>query len=886
MISDSIRAAWSRAAAVFRPARLDADLDAEIASHLRAAIEDNIRLGMTPEEARRQALVRFGTVASAMEQQREARGLPALDLLRQDLRFTLRTLRRDPAFAAIVVLVLALGIGANVAVFSVVNTILLRPLPFSDPGKLVWFAANRGEGGLSSQTYTVSAFEEFHRHNHSFQDLTSYQTFFNSVQYKLMGRGDPVPLAGVQVAENFFPMLGVTPSLGRLFTPEECRKGGRAAALLSYQFWQRQFGGDPSIVGRAITINADPADITGPVTVVGVLPQSFDFGAVFSPGMQVDFFVPAYMHFWRTWGNTLAVVGRLKPGISVAQAQAETDLLFPQLKAANRDWWWDYPTALSILRDHVSGKLRRSLYVLWSAVGLMLLIVCINVSNLMLARTLSRGKEFAMRTALGAGRGRLARQLLTESLALTGAGAVLGFLFAWAVTFALARQTQIALPLLSTVHVDGAALAWSLLIAIAAGSLFGLAPALRITSGNLQNTLKDSGPGMSHGKGHQRLRSVLVVSELALACLLLIGAGLLLRSFLRVLDVDLGFEPAHVAAVKIELNDGGKLERRTPVLQQILQRVRAIPGIEAAGVTDMLPLDRNRSWGLVAKENSNDNAPHSAFVYVVSPGYLQVMGMRLVAGRDLSWHDGPETQHAVVINEAAARREWPGQDPIGRLAYGPGRGEARIVGVISDVRESSLEERASVQMYIPMTQFDPEGAELVVRTRLPVSTVGPEVMSALRDLNPGQPRTEFRTIQRIVDHAVSPRRFLVLLVASFAVFGVILASLGIYGVISYAVSRQSQEIGIRMALGASAARVQLGVLSGTLRLALIGIGIGAAASLAAARAIASLLFGAGAADPLVFAAMMVLLAAVALLAGYVPARRASRIDPMAVLRGV
>jgi predicted permease len=448
------------------------------------------------------------------------------------------------------------------------------------------------------------------------------------------------------------------------------------------------------------------------------------------------------------------------------------------------------------------------------------------------------------------------------------------------------RQSQIALPLLSTARVDSAALGWAFLIAIAAGAIFGVVPALKVSSGNLQDVLKDSGPGMSRGKGHQRLRSVLVVSELALACVLLIGAGLLLRSFLRVLDVDLGFQPSHVAAIKIEINDEGKLERRAPVLQQILQRVRAIPGIEAAGMTDMLPLDRNRSWGLEAKDNPNDKAPHTAFVYVVSPGYLETMGMRLREGRDLSWHDGPKSEQVAVINEAAARREWPGQDPIGRLAYGLGRGETRVVGVISDVRESSLEERASVQTYIPMTQFDPEGAELVVRTRLPISTIEPAVMSALRSLNPAQPRTEFRPIQQIVDHAVSPRRFLVLLVASFAVFGVILASLGIYGVISYSVSRQSQEIGIRMALGASAARVQLGVLSDTLRLALIGIGIGGAASFAVARAIASLLFGSGPADPLVFTAMMLLLVAVALLAGHIPARRASRIDPMAVLRSV
>jgi predicted permease len=883
---DSIRQAWNRVLAVFRRGSLDSDLDAEIASHLDAAIEENLRRGLAPAEARRQALARFGGVTQTRERHREARGLPALDVLRQDLRFTLRTLWRDRAFAGVVILVLAMGIGANVAVFSVVNTILLRPLPFREPDRLVWFATNGGKGGLSEQTYTVSAFEEFQRHNASFQDVTSYQTFFNSAQYKLTGQGDPLPLVGVEVAGNFLPMLGVEPVLGRLFTPDECRKGGRAVALLSHQFWQRQFGGDPAVVGRTISISAAPADISGPVTVVGILPASFDFGSVFSPSMQVDLYVPAYMDFWRTWGNTLAVVGRLKPGVSVGQAQAEADILFPQLKDTHKDWYADYKSTLSILQDRVSGKLRRSLYVLWCAVGLILLIVCINVSNLLLARTLARGKEFALRTALGAGRGRLIRQLLTESLVLSGAGAVFGLAFAWAVTSYLARQSQMALPLLSTVRVDSAALAWTVLIAMSAGAIFGLAPAFKVSGRNLQEGLKDGGPGMSQGRRHERLRSTLVVSEVALACVLLIGAGLLLRSFLRLLDVDLGFEPTHVAAIKIEFDDGGSMSRRGPVLQEILQRVRAIPGIEAAGMTDMLPLDRNRSWGLVAKENVNDRKEHGAFVYVVSPGYLQTMGMRLRRGRDISWRDQSDTQHAVVINEAAARREWPGQDPIGRAAYGPGRGEARIVGVISDVRESSLEDQASVQMYIPITQFQPEGTELVVRTRLPISVVEPAVLSTLRAVNPGQPRTQFRAIQQIVDHAVSPRRFLVLLVSAFAGFGLILAALGIYGVISYSVTRQSQEIGIRMALGATAAQVQLGVIVQTLRLALIGMGIGSAASFAVAKGIATLLFGTAPTDPAIFAAMVALLGAVALLAGHIPARRASRIDPMAVLRGV
>jgi predicted permease len=603
--------------------------------------------------------------------------------------------------------------------------------------------------------------------------------------------------------------------------------------------------------------------------------------------MKVDFYVPAYMDFWRTWGNTLAVIGRLKPGISVGQSQAEADLLFPRPKELHSDWFSDYKSMLSGLQERVSGRLRRSLVVLWCAVGLILPIVCVNVSNLLLARATSRGKEFAMRTALGAGRGRLIRQSLTESLMLSGAGAVLGLAVAWGITFYLARQNQMTLPLLATVRVDSVAFAWTAVIAAVAGAIFGLAPALKVSGGNLHESLKDGGAGMSQGRRHERVRSALVISEVALACVLLVGAGLLLRSFLRVLDVDLGFEPARVAAIPIELNDDGKLARRGPELQEILQRVRAIPGIEAAGVTDMLPLDRNRGWGFVAKENVNDKTvPHGAFVYVVSPGYLETMGMRLRSGRDISWQDRADTQHAVVINRAAAQREWPGKDAVGRAAYGPGRGEALVVGVIDDVRETSLEERAGAQMYIPMTQFDPEGAELVVRTRLPISAIEPAVMAVLRSLNPAQPRTQFRAIQQIVDHAVSPRRFLVLLVSCFAAFGLVLASLGIYGVISYSVSRQSQEIGIRMALGATAGRVRLGIVTQTLRLTLIGIAIGTVVSYVMARAIASLLFGTDATDPLVFAAMVLLLGTVALLAGQIPARRASRIDPMTVLRGL
>ena len=876
----ALRQALERLRSFFRKTPMDRDLDAEMAAHLAFAIEENLRRGLSPEEASRQALVRFGGVAQSREQHREARGLPALDLLLQDLRYTFRTLRRDRGFASVAVLILALGIGANIAVFSVVNTILLRPLPFRDPQQLVWMASDRGVGGLSAVTYTVAAYEEFQRHNRSFQNVTSYDPYFGDTDYKLTGRGEPQQVAGVAVAGDFFPTLGVKPDLGRLFTPEECRKGGRAAVLLSHFFWRRQFAADPSIVGQAIMLSDNP------VTVVGVLPASFDFGSVFAPGLKMDIYVPAIMDLYRNTGNTLALLGRLRPGVAVAQAQAEVDVLMPQIRAAHKDWYGDYATKMTELKDYVSGKLRRSLVVLWCAVGLILLIVCVNLSNLLLARTAARGKEFALRSALGAGRARIVRQLLTESLVLAGAGAMLGLGIAFAITWYLARQGSIALPLLSTVQIDGAALAWTLLIALAAAALFGLAPSLRGSGANLQDALKDAGHGMSSGKRHDRLRAALVVSEVGLACVLLVGAGLLLRSFLRVLDVDLGFLPSKAAAIKIDYNDAGKRERRGAILQEILRRASAIPGIQGAGIVDMLPLDRNRSGGLQAKGRiyGKGEDPGAAFEYVVTPGYLRAMGMQIREGRDFSWQDTPTSQPVVIVNQVAARRHWPGQDPLGRIALVDGQ-DFRVVGVISDVRESSVEERPGLEMYLPATQADPEGAELVVRSQVPPEALASSLLRTLRAYNPEQPAAEFRPIQSIVDHAVSPRRFFVLLVAIFAGLGLLLASLGIYGVISYSVTRQTQEIGIRMALGATTQRVQLGVIGRTMRLVLAGIALGTITSLIAARWIAALLFKTEPTDPAAFAGTVLLLSAVALIAGYIPARRASRIDPMIALRG-
>ena len=442
-----------------------------------------------------------------------------------------------------------------------------------------------------------------------------------------------------------------------------------------------------------------------------------------------------------------------------------------------------------------------------------------------------------MRRALGAGRTRLIRQLLTESLLLTSAGALLGLALAYGIAIYLAHQGSIALPLLSSLKIDGRALAWTLVISLLAAVFFGLLPNLKISAGNLQEALKDSGAGMTHGKKHDRMRSVLVVSEIALACVLLVRAGLLLRSFLHVLDVDLGFQPSRAAAVTVDYDDGDNSAKRSAILQRMLGRVKAIPGIEAAGITDNLPARSQSRLGLIGeREGLSQGELPGAFVSIVTPGYLEAMGMQLRAGRDLNWSDAPDGPLVVLLNRTAANNLWPNEDPVGRIALVNGK-DARVIGVVSDVRESSLESRPGWQMYLSSSQNSPDGAELAVRTKLPPDVLASSVMSTLRELNPGQPATEFRTIQQIVDHAVSPRRFFVWLVSLFAALGLVLASLGIYGVISYSVSRQTQEIGIRMALGATANRVQSSVISRTLRLALVGIAIGTVASFMVAKAI-------------------------------------------------
>lgn len=876
-----IREAFNRLRSFFRNEPLDREFDAEMSSHLEMAIEENVRRGLPVAEARRLALVRFGGAQQTRELHRDTRGLPWLDLLNQDLRFTFRSLRRDRGFATIAVLTLALGIGANVAVFSVVNTLLLRPLPFPDSQQLVRIVEKNGKAGESSKTYSADATEDFERQNRSFQSVSGYFAFTGPDNLKLIGGDQPKPVTGIIVAENFFQTLKVAPAAGRMFRAQEFVQHAQPVALLSYPFWKSQYNGDRGIVGRTVDLSNTP------VTIIGVLPDTFDFGAVFSPGSRVDLFMPYIMDDFRSDGNDLALIGRLKPNVTLAQAQDEADRMFPQLYVEHKhpEYGKPYTAQLTGLKDYVSGKLRRSLVVLWFAVGLTLLIVCVNLSNLLLARASARSKEFAMRGALGAGRGRLLRQLLTESFVLSTAGALLGLSIGFAAIYYLSHQQSLVLPLLGMARVDGAALLWTLLIAFVTAILFGLAPGLRISSGNLQETLKQSGQGASASRKHDRMRSTLVVTEVALASVLLVASGLLLRSFLHVLDVDLGFEPSRAAAISVDINDGGSATKRASAWQEVVRRASLIPGVESAGISDNLPMSRNRSWGIKAKGGDYDNGNFQPiFVYIVSPGYLKSMGMRLTEGHDFDWSDLSNDHDVVIVNETVARHLWPGRSAIDRIAIASGR-DSRIIGVAADVRETSAEDGAGWQMYLPATKnFGPEGSYLVLRSKLPSASLAPAVMRMLRQINPGQPATEFKPVQNLVDHATSPRRFFLLLVTIFAGLGLLLASLGIYGVISYSVARETQQIGIRMAVGATQQRVMLDVIGKTLRLAFIGIAFGAALSLLFARLISSLLYGTAPSDPSTFLASAALLCAVALLAGYLPARRASKIDPLIALR--
>jgi predicted permease len=821
-------------------------------------------------------------LSDALDHPTHPKDVIAMNGFRQDVVYAWRSLRRAPAFALLTAVVIGLGVGAATAVFSVIQPLLLAPLPFEEPDELTWIALNDGSGeSLSAVTSRSSNVRDFREMASSFEGITAFNAFSGQEGYTLEADGQVQRISGYGVAGDFLDVLGVTPAFGRGWRPTEYTWDDPATVVLSHGFFQQRFGGDPSIVGRTVTLNGEATE------VIGVLPASFDFGSVFTPAQQVDF-----LTIWEisdrtdNWGNTVHMIGRLRPGATVSGAQAELDGIVAALQEAQPDRW-GLGAHLTPLREKISAPVRSSLFLLMGAAATVLLIVCVNVSNMLLARAPGRAKEIAVRKAMGASRYRLSRQLVIESTLTALAGSLAGAGLAWAATRAVSATAGIRVPLLDQVHVDSTALLFAVVISVLTGVIVGLAPALQVGEGEEADVLRSGGRTASSSRGARRVREGLVVAEVALASVLLVAGGLMVRSFQAVMDVELGFEPHNTVAW--QLNPSGDFETNEELarfLSTAADRVASLPGVEAVGLVDALPLGRNRSWGfsVVGHEESEEGGvdlhPH-----IVSAGYLEAMGTPLLEGRYLSRDDVAGSGQAVVVNEAFVRRYFPGASALGQqLSFGQDE-PWEIVGVVADTRHISPESSSGLQVYFTMSQMPDYGAvEMVVRAGMPLESTVAGVRAALAEVDPGMPTQEFWTLDESVTRSVSARRFLLQILTVFGAAALLLAGLGIYGVLAHSVAERRAEIGIRMALGASRPMVLQSVIGRTMTLAALGIAVGIAVSLALGRLLASLVFGVGTTDALTMMAMSGVLLVVALLAGAIPATRAARMEGVRALR--
>lgn len=799
--------------------------------------------------------------------------------LAQDTRYALRAIRRRPSFYSFAALIIGLGVAASTSVFSVVNALFLRPLPFEEPERLVW-VSQASEGSMSVVSSRVDNLRDFRQLSRSFEGLTAYNAFFEYSSYNLTGVGQPERLVGVGVAQNFLDVLGVRPALGRNFDHEESVWNGRPAAILTHGFWTRRFGGDRSVVGQSITLNDQPT------VIIGVLPPSFDFASTFAPASRVDVLLPfPISDETDDWGNTLSIIGRLNPGATVESAQADLDVIVARLQEADPARW-GLGAVVTGLRERIAGRFRGAMLLLSAAAGLVLLVVCTNLANLLLARGHSRRKEMAIRSALGAGRLELVRQWTVEALILAFSGGLVGVLIAGQTGRLVSGTNAISIPLLSNVSVDGMTLLFTLVATLGVGLLIGIVPALQFTHATELTVINDASRGSTEGRRSTAVREGLVIGEVALACVLLVSGGLLLRSFLSVLDVELGYEPDGVAAWEIQATrDFADNSERAAYYNDLIARVEALPGVEAAGLTDTPPLGRNRSWAvsaLGAEDRVGDQV--EAFPRIVGWRYLSVMGIPLSAGRHFTIHDDDESAQVVILNENAAEALFPGQDPLGRIMV-TWNGEWEVIGIVGNVRHQSLEQSSGSEVYFPMAQSDNYSTlTMVVRSPLPLETLAGTVRASLQEVDPMMPSGDFWTLTSVVDRAVSPRRFVLVLVAAFAAVALSLAALGIYAVLSFLVGQRIPEIGIRMALGESAEEVLRRVVGRTLVLAGTGVAIGATAALVVSRLMRSLLYGIDSSDIPTFAAVALVLLLASAAAGFLPAWRASRTDPIQALR--
>jgi putative ABC transport system permease protein len=804
----------------------------------------------------------------------------------QDIRYGFRMLWKSPGFTLVTVLALALGIGANTAIFSVVNTVLLRPLPYPNGERIVFI----GEWSQQVPEMSVSYpnYQDWHAQQQTMEQLAAYR----SANYVLTGVGEPERLDGRQVSARFFNVLGVTPTLGRNFSPDEDKPGANPVALISYGFWQRRLGGDPSIINKPLQLNNES------FTVIGVLPQAFEWQS------PVDVFVPVGLRSdqpnMTERGNHpgMYVLGLLKPNVTVEQARAEIKAIAERLAQQYPDTNGGQSAVLDSLQARAVEDIRPALLILLAAVGFVLLIACANVANLLLARAASRSKEIAIRTALGAGRGRIIRQLLTESLLLSVMGGALGLLFAmWGIDALLAALPE-DLPRLLVVGIglDMPVLLFTLAVSIVTGLLFGLAPALQASKSNLNETLKDGGR-TSAGAGRQHVRNLLVVSEVALSLLLLVSAGLLIKSFSRLQETDLGFDPSNVLTLRVPLPEARYKEsgQVANFWDELLRRVRALPGVESAGLTRGLPMNGGIESGVMVEGQETTN-PKDAVVAVnlfAEPGYFKTLNVQLLKGRFLSEQDTIDAPLAAIVDEMFVARFFPNTDPIGkRLRIGGDRAPLRnIVGVFKHMKHYGPDEEGRVEIYTPYKQIPAEnfananrGLWLAVKTKGDPTSLAPAIRNEVLQIDKDQPISNVGTMEQIVASTVAPQKFATWLLAVFAASAMLLAAIGIYGVMAYSVTQRTHEIGIRMALGAARRDVLRMVVLQGMKLALFGVALGLVGAFALTRLMSSLLYGVSATDPLTYGGVSLLLASVALLACLIPARKATRVDPMIALR--
>jgi putative ABC transport system permease protein len=813
----------------------------------------------------------------------------------QDLRFAFRTILKRPVPALVAVVTLALGIGANTAIFSVVDAVLLSPLPFRDPDRLAVVWASNPElaakvGFPDKLPASPGAFYDWKRESKSFEKMA----MVGATRVALSGNGEPELLGAVEVSGEFFQVLGTSPLLGRTLLPEDDETGKKTAVVLSHGLWKRRFGGAPDVVGRKILLDGEP------ITVVGVMPARFAFprGAEMPSGYgftkEPEVWVPLALppEARQNRGNhSQLTIARLRPGVGLGAAAEEMRALSKRIQEAHPEdqGWGARPEPLA---TQLVGDVRPALLLLLGAVGLVLLIACANVANLFLAQAVTRQKEFAVRTAMGAGRGQLARQLLTESVLLAFLGGALGLLTAFWGLRAFASWIPASVPVPTDLSLDGRVLAFTLAAVFLAGLLAGLVPALQTTRTDLSETLREGNRGGSSAAPSRRTRSVLVIAEVAVAVLLVIGAGLLIRSFVRLTGVDPGFRAENVLTLEVIL-PGSKYDsaQRTPFFASVLERLRALPGVQAVGAVNNLPMSGEENIDAITIEGRPRPEPNEialADTRSAMPGYFEAMGIALLRGRFLEERDAAEGQPVAVVDETMAKTYWPDEDPIGkRFHRGFYDDEAEwvtVVGVVRNVRHSGLHSDPRPQMYRPESQAPQGQMVLVVRTARDPAGLMDEARAAVYAVDRDQPVSRVRTMAHVVGESVAGRRFNTILLGVFAALALVLAAVGIYGITAYSVSQRTREMGLRLALGAQRVQVLRLVVQEAGLLALSGIALGLGLGLLATRVMSSLLFGVKATDPGTYLAVSVALALVAMAAAYLPGRRATAIDPMTALR--